>query len=83
MKAELREGDYKLDQSIKPVIGITSSIVNHNNIKSVNLHERFIRSVIKAGGIPFIIPTGTEDMPEVWVSICNGIILSRDRKSVV
>ncbi|MGP4108678.1 gamma-glutamyl-gamma-aminobutyrate hydrolase family protein [Virgibacillus sp. L01] len=65
-----------MNPSINPVIGITSSIVNHNNIKSVNLHERFIRSVIQAGGIPVIIPTGTKDMPEVWVSICDGIILS-------
>ncbi|ASN05397.1 gamma-glutamyl-gamma-aminobutyrate hydrolase family protein [Virgibacillus necropolis] len=63
-------------QPIKPVIGITSSIVNHDGIPSVNLHEKYIRSVTKAGGIPIVIPTGTEDMPEVWTSICNGIILS-------
>ncbi|SEQ95446.1 putative glutamine amidotransferase [Virgibacillus subterraneus] len=65
-----------MKHSINPVIGITSSIVNHNNIKSVNLHERFIRSVTQAGGIPIIIPTGTEEMPKLWVSNCDGIILS-------
>ncbi|SFA83874.1 putative glutamine amidotransferase [Lentibacillus halodurans] len=65
-----------MKQPIKPVIGITSSVVNHNNIKSVNLHERFISSVIQAGGIPIVIPNGTNDMPEVWTSICDGLILS-------
>ncbi|WP_208588775.1 gamma-glutamyl-gamma-aminobutyrate hydrolase family protein [Gracilibacillus suaedae] len=62
--------------SIKPVIGITSSIVSHNNIPSYNLHEKHIQSVIQAGGVPIIIPTGPEVIAEVWVSICNGIILS-------
>ncbi|QGH33681.1 gamma-glutamyl-gamma-aminobutyrate hydrolase family protein [Gracilibacillus salitolerans] len=62
--------------SIKPVIGITSSIVSHNNIPSYNLHEKHIQSVMRAGGVPIIIPTGPEPMAEVWVSICNGIILS-------
>lgn len=63
-------------RSIKPVIGITSSIVSHNNIPSYNLHVKHIESVIKAGGVPIIIPTGPKVMAEVWVSICNGIILS-------
>ncbi|ASK64018.1 gamma-glutamyl-gamma-aminobutyrate hydrolase [Virgibacillus phasianinus] len=65
-----------MKKSQKPVIGITSSIVNYNNMMSVNLHEKYIKALIKAGGIPIVIPTGTEDMPEVWVSICDGIILS-------
>ncbi|MGP4039748.1 gamma-glutamyl-gamma-aminobutyrate hydrolase family protein [Gracilibacillus sp. D59] len=64
-----------VEPSIRPVIGITSSIVSHNNIPSYNLHEKHIQSVIQAGGIPIIIPTGSETMAEVWVSICNGIIL--------
>lgn len=66
-----------MKQVTRPVIGITSSTVNHNNIPSINLHERYIHSVIQAGGIPAVIPTGTEEgMAEVWCSICNGIILS-------
>ncbi|WP_227937573.1 gamma-glutamyl-gamma-aminobutyrate hydrolase family protein [Alkalihalobacillus deserti] len=60
----------------KPVIGMTSSIVNHNNIPSVNLHQRFVLSVKKAGGIPLIIPSGTDEMAEEWASICDGIILT-------
>lgn len=69
-------GDDTMKQSTKPVIGITSSIVNHNHIPSVNLHERFIHSVIEAGGVPIVIPIGTDEMTEVWTSICDGIILS-------
>ncbi|MFC7061503.1 gamma-glutamyl-gamma-aminobutyrate hydrolase family protein [Halobacillus seohaensis] len=60
----------------KPTIGITSSIVSHNNIPSVNLHERYIKTIIQSGGIPIVIPVGTNEMSEVWVSLCDGIILS-------
>ncbi len=55
---------------------MTSSIVNHNHIPSVNLHQKFILSVKTAGGIPLIIPTGTDEMAEEWASICDGIILT-------
>ncbi|WP_085524452.1 gamma-glutamyl-gamma-aminobutyrate hydrolase family protein [Tuberibacillus sp. Marseille-P3662] len=66
-----------MKQLTKPVIGITGSTVIHNNIPSLNLHEKYIRSVIEAGGIPVVIPTGTKaGMAEVWISICSGIILS-------
>lgn len=60
----------------KPVIGITSSVVDHNGIPSVHVHDKYIRSVIEAGGIPLVIPIGPEDMSGVWVSKCDGIILS-------
>ncbi|MRH41451.1 gamma-glutamyl-gamma-aminobutyrate hydrolase family protein [Aquibacillus halophilus] len=65
-----------MEQSIKPIIGITSSIVTHNNIPSYNLHEKHIRAVVRAGGVPIIIPTGTQELTEVWVNACKGIILS-------
>ncbi|GAB4074018.1 gamma-glutamyl-gamma-aminobutyrate hydrolase family protein [Barrientosiimonas marina] len=65
-----------MQQFTKPVIGITSSIVSHNTIKSLNVHERFIRTVIQAGGVPIVIPNGTDDMPETWMSMCDGLILS-------
>ncbi len=60
----------------KPVIGITSSVVDHNGIPSVHLHEKYILSVIEAGGIPLVIPLGTKEMTSVWISKCDGIILS-------
>ncbi|WP_163538712.1 gamma-glutamyl-gamma-aminobutyrate hydrolase family protein [Gracilibacillus sp. YIM 98692] len=65
-----------MEPSNRPVVGITSSMVNHNNIPSYNIHEKHIQAVIKAGGVPVIIPTGTNEMTEVWVRICHGIILS-------
>ncbi|WP_066152670.1 gamma-glutamyl-gamma-aminobutyrate hydrolase family protein [Halalkalibacter krulwichiae] len=60
----------------KPIIGLTSSIVSHHNIPSVNLHTKFISSVKRAGGIPLIIPIGTEEMSEEYASICDGLILT-------
>ncbi|WP_117170481.1 gamma-glutamyl-gamma-aminobutyrate hydrolase family protein [Paraliobacillus sediminis] len=65
-----------MKQSLKPVIGITSSNVTHNKLPSINLHEKYIQAIVTAGGVPVVIPTGPKDMAEVWVSICNGIILS-------
>ncbi|MCL7748735.1 gamma-glutamyl-gamma-aminobutyrate hydrolase family protein [Halalkalibacter alkaliphilus] len=60
----------------KPIIGITSTVVNHNQIRSINLHEKFIRAVIDGGGVPIVIPIGTVELAEEWVSVCDGIILS-------
>ncbi|WP_017729421.1 gamma-glutamyl-gamma-aminobutyrate hydrolase family protein [Halalkalibacterium ligniniphilum] len=60
----------------KPVIGISSSVVDHNGIPSVHLHEKYILSVQEAGGIPFVIPLGPKEMTEIWVSMCDGLILS-------
>lgn len=65
-----------MKQSVKPVIGITSSNVTHNKLPSINLHEKYIQAIVTAGGVPVVIPTGPKDMAEEWVSICNGIILS-------
>lgn len=69
-------GVSEMKQTNKPIIGITSSSVNHNNIPSVNLHEKYIQAVIDAGGIPVVIPTGTKELSEAWVYMCGGIILS-------
>ncbi|OIJ22069.1 gamma-glutamyl-gamma-aminobutyrate hydrolase [Anaerobacillus alkalidiazotrophicus] len=60
----------------KPIIGITSSIENHNNIPCVQLHEKYIRSVLHGGGIPIVIPIGPQELVEVYISMCDGIILS-------
>lgn len=60
----------------KPIIGISSTIEKHNNIPSVHLHEKFVRAVINGGGIPIVIPIGTDELAERTVSLCDGIILS-------
>ncbi|ENH96013.1 glutamine amidotransferase [Gracilibacillus halophilus YIM-C55.5] len=59
-----------------PVIGITSTVVHHNQILSYHLHEKHIQAVKRAGGVPVIIPTGTDVMCDIWVRICDGIVLS-------
>ena len=61
----------------KPVIGITSSVVNHGEIPSVHLHEKYITSVTNADGIPVVLPIGSdEEMVNTWVTMCDGFILS-------
>jgi putative glutamine amidotransferase len=65
-----------LKYSTKPIIGISSSIEIHNNIPSVLVHEKYICSVINAGGIPVVIPLSIDGMSEYWVSMCDGIMLT-------
>ncbi|MFC0273547.1 gamma-glutamyl-gamma-aminobutyrate hydrolase family protein [Metabacillus herbersteinensis] len=61
----------------KPIIGITSSVVNHGEIPSAHLHEKYIASVTNAGGIPVVLPIGRdEEMVNTWVTMCDGFILS-------
>ncbi|WP_078428052.1 gamma-glutamyl-gamma-aminobutyrate hydrolase family protein [Alkalihalobacterium alkalinitrilicum] len=60
----------------KPVIGITSTIENHNNIRSVHVHEKYIQSVLHAGGVPIVLPIGPKEIVGEWVSSCDGFILS-------
>ncbi|WP_188206977.1 gamma-glutamyl-gamma-aminobutyrate hydrolase family protein [Alkalibacillus aidingensis] len=62
--------------SKQPVIGLTCSSVNHNNIPSFNIHKKLVDVVIKAGGVPVVIPTGKQEMTKVWVSHCDGVILT-------
>jgi putative glutamine amidotransferase len=60
----------------RPIIGISSTIEKHNNIPSVHVHEKFVQSIIRAGGVPVVIPVGTEVLAEQWVSLCDGLVLS-------
>ncbi|QOY35087.1 gamma-glutamyl-gamma-aminobutyrate hydrolase family protein [Anaerobacillus isosaccharinicus] len=60
----------------RPVIGISSSIEKHNQIPSVHVFEKFVRAVTDGGGLPIVIPIGTEDMAASWISICDGLVLS-------
>ncbi|MRX72591.1 gamma-glutamyl-gamma-aminobutyrate hydrolase family protein [Bacillus lacus] len=61
----------------KPVIGITSSTVNHKGNDAVLIHYAYPEAIIKAGGTPLIIPIDVnEDSAENWVKLCDGILLS-------
>jgi putative glutamine amidotransferase len=71
----MKEMDIMTKQS-KPVIGISGSVADFKGIPSVYLHQKYVQSVKDAGGIPLVLPIGTEEMTEMWVSKCDGIILS-------
>ncbi|MCM3760964.1 gamma-glutamyl-gamma-aminobutyrate hydrolase family protein [Alkalihalobacillus oceani] len=60
----------------KPIIGISSSVIDHNAIPSVHVHQKYIEAVSEAGGIPLVIPLGSKEKIEAWVSICDGLILN-------
>lgn len=60
----------------KPIIGITSSVTEHNSIPSVHLHQKYVEAVSEAGGVPLVIPLGSKEKIKAWVSICDGLILS-------
>ncbi len=60
----------------KAIIGISSSVENHNNIPSVHVHEKYVQAVINGGGVPVVIPIGPTEMAKAWVSMCDGLILS-------
>lgn len=59
-----------------PVIGISSTIKKHNNTPSVDVNEKYIQAITQAGGVPIVLPIGTEEMAEQWVSLCDGILLT-------
>lgn len=61
----------------RPIIGISSTIQNNKkNIPCIHAHEKYVQSVVRAGGIPVVIPILPLDMAAVLVSKCDGFILS-------
>lgn len=65
-----------MDVSGKPIIGITSTIKKHKNIPSVDVNEKYIHAIIQGGGVPIVIPIGSKNMVNTWISICDGIMLT-------
>ncbi|PGK52278.1 gamma-glutamyl-gamma-aminobutyrate hydrolase [Priestia megaterium] len=63
--------------SVKPLIGITSSYVKHNwYMEGVYVHHDYHKAVIKAGGIPIILPIAPPDVLDHYLNLCDGFILS-------
>ncbi|WP_409290380.1 gamma-glutamyl-gamma-aminobutyrate hydrolase family protein [Peribacillus sp. SCS-37] len=60
----------------KPVIGITCSNFDFNGQNSSVLHYSYAKSVMKAGGVPVILPPADEETAREWADICDGILLS-------
>ncbi|MFC4023416.1 gamma-glutamyl-gamma-aminobutyrate hydrolase family protein [Oceanobacillus longus] len=64
----------------KPIIGITSSIMDIE-IKgeinpAVHTNHQYVKSVTEIGGIPIVIPVSNEDMAKEYVNLCDGIIFT-------
>lgn len=62
---------------IKPLIGITTKLDKTGNLPRVVLLENYTRSILRAGGIPVLLPVGLQ--PESAASLCarlDGILLS-------
>jgi anthranilate synthase component II len=66
----------------KPIIGISSSIITDSNgsfagYQRAYVNKDYVDAVIKAGGIPFIIPfSENEDVIKEQASIIDGLIIS-------
>lgn len=58
---------------MKPVIGITTNVEKGD--KNV-LNNEYVRSVIRAGGLPIIIPVGIEEDISQLLGMLDGLLLS-------
>jgi putative glutamine amidotransferase len=53
-----------------PLIGITTSrLLTDKDKVLINMHEAYVQSVVKAGGVPVLIPTGIS--PSSWANILS------------
>lgn len=61
----------------KPVIGLTSSFMNHEETDKVFLPEAYFLAVRQFGGIPLLIPVNAEeDELTILLDRCDGLILT-------
>lgn len=58
---------------MKPIIGITTEVDRMNNHE---LPNAYIQAIIRAGGIPLILPIGIGDDVEQILSMLDGIVFS-------
>ncbi|MFT8872093.1 MAG: gamma-glutamyl-gamma-aminobutyrate hydrolase family protein [Sporolactobacillus sp.] len=60
----------------KPLIGITAGFVKKNDfMQGPYVHEDYIRSVALAGGVPLVLPFGS-DSAAAYSALCDGFVLS-------
>lgn len=61
----------------KPVIGITSAYVKHNeNMEGVYVHHDYHRAVAANGGIPIILPYINQEMAFEMLALVDAVIIS-------
>ncbi|WP_426445888.1 gamma-glutamyl-gamma-aminobutyrate hydrolase family protein [Paenibacillus sp. S-38] len=62
---------------MKPVIGITSTIVVRNEYsEGAYVHQDYHRSVERAGGLPVVLPLTSPETFRELIDLCDGIIFS-------
>ena len=60
----------------KPIIGLTSNILELEGNKTTTVYLSYSEAIKKAGGIPLIFPLGNEELAKKWVSMVDGILLT-------
>ncbi|MDM5337494.1 gamma-glutamyl-gamma-aminobutyrate hydrolase family protein [Fictibacillus enclensis] len=60
----------------RPVIGITCSTKDIGGLETAYLHYSYTTSVMKAGGVPVILPMADKEIAREWAALCDGILLS-------
>lgn len=62
---------------MKPVIGITSTLVKLNEFsEGVYVHQDYYRGVEACGGFPLILPTTEPETCKRLIDLCDGVIFS-------
>lgn len=62
---------------MKPVIGITSTLVKLNEMsEGVYVHQDYYRGIEACGGFPLILPTTDPETFQRLINLCDGVIFS-------
>ncbi|MCD7034382.1 gamma-glutamyl-gamma-aminobutyrate hydrolase family protein [Metabacillus sp. GX 13764] len=62
--------------SKKPIIGITGSAKEVHGIDHSFVHSKYPEAVLRAGGVPVILPLGNEEAAKAWAEVIDGLLLS-------
>lgn len=61
----------------KPIIGITASYVKQNALsEGIYVHQDYDQAIIRAGGIPIVLPVADNEVIDGYLKICDGILFS-------
>lgn len=58
---------------MKPIIGVTTDV---NDAGTQTLGSSYIEAIVRAGGVPFIVPTGIDEDVQRVASVLDGLVLT-------
>ena len=58
----------------RPLIGLTS--YGHSETQRYNLPMEYVQAVVKAGGVPVLLPTFGPEQAQEWLQRLDGLVLS-------